>query len=361
VRLDLDEQIFAIQRYGGISRMFAELARQFVTNAVPDVELLPIDAPIVTRYILDHPELSGPLKAREARSEWTALARYMSRIRKATACDVVHNTFYLPHGLAPIRGAKRVVTVHDMIPELLPGTRRLDRLTLKRHYVERADHVICVSEATRRDLLRVFGQVKAPVSVVHHGVDGRFHPGVPRLDFLPDRYVLFVGNRDAYKDADVLFRAFAIVAANDPDLQLLCVGGTGLSAREVDQFTTLGIRDRVSQQHLPDDAMASAYTHAEVFVFPSRFEGFGMPALEAMASGTPTILANATSLPEVGGDAAAYFEPGRADELAEVITTVLGDAGLRARMATAGLERASGFTWSRAADRTADVYRGLLQ
>jgi glycosyltransferase involved in cell wall biosynthesis len=362
VRVAMDEQIFAIQHYGGISRLFAELARQFALVGVADVELLPLNAPIVNRYVLDHPELSGPLNARQARSEWTALARYFSRVKVHPPCDIVHNTFYLPHGLAPTRSAKRVVTVHDMIPELMPHTRRrLDWLTLKRRYVETADHVICVSEATKSDLLRVYGPIKAPVSVVHHGVDPRFHPGVARLDFLPDRYLLFIGNREQYKDADTLFRAFAQVAQADPDLHLLCVGGAGLSTDEVAMLQGLGIRDRVSQRYLSDGQMASAYTHAQLFVFPSRFEGFGLPVLEAMASGIPAVLARATSLPEVGGDAAVYFEVGRVDQLAEAVIEVLADEGLRARMVAAGLERAQQFTWAAAARRTADVYAATLQ
>ena len=358
----MDEQIFAIQHYGGISRMFAELARQFVIHSVADVDLEPIDAPIVNRYILDHPELSEPLEARQARNQWTALARYFSKLDLKRTSDVVHNTFYLPHGLTPMRGAKRVVTVHDMIPELMPHTRRrLDWLTLKRRYVETADHVICVSEATRRDLLKVYGPIAAPVSVVHHGVDERFHPGVPRLGFLPNRYVLFIGNRDQYKDADVLFQAFALVAKDHDDLELLCVGGSGLSQQDVDRLHQLGIRDRVQQRYLPDADMASAYTHAELFVFPSHFEGFGLPALEAMASGTPAILADATSLPEVGGDAALYFPPSSVAGLAEVMNTLLDDASLRARLSEAGLARARTFTWTKSAEQTAAVYRSLLQ
>ncbi len=354
----MDEQIFAIQPYGGISRMFAELARQYLIHAVADIDVVPIDAPIVNRYVLDHDELRIPLRVRPARNEWTALARYFSRPSTHRPSDIVHNTFYLPHGLAPTRGAARVVTVHDMIPELLPHTRRrLDWLTLKKRYVERADHVVCVSESTKQDLLRVYGPIAAPVSVVHHGVDERFHPGAPRLDFLPDRYVLFVGKRDQYKDADLLMRAFAELARHDEDLHLLCVGGSGLSDQEVRFLGQLGIRERVSQRFLSDDDMASAYAHAEVFVFPSRFEGFGLPALEAMACGTPVVLARATSLPEVGGEAAAYFTPGSVAELTLVLRDLLDDPARRSRMRQAGLERAAEFTWTSSAERMAAVYR----
>lgn len=357
MRVALDEQIFAIQRYGGISRMFAELASQFTSGVVSDVDLLPLHAPIVNRYILDDPVLQERLKAEPAANEWTALARYFSRIKVRADCDVVHNTFYLPHGLAPTRGARRIVTVHDMIPELMPHTRRrLDWLTLKKRYVETADHVICVSEATKQDVLKVYGLTRAPISVVHHGVDPRFHPNPPKADFLPDRYLLFVGNRTQYKDADVLFRAFSRLSAEFPELELLCVGGAGLSTEEVARLHDLGIRDRVSQRYLDDEAMVSAYAHAEVFVFPSHFEGFGLPALEAMACGTPTVLARATSLPEVGGDAAAYFEPGDARGLAGTLRDLLLDPEACDQLRSAGFARSASFTWDRAAEQTAAVY-----
>ena len=357
----MDEQIFAIQPYGGISRMFAELALQFADGVVPDVELAPINAPIVNRYVLDDPSLTKALGVTEARNEWLALARYFARMRRPNGVDIVHNTFYLPHGLTKIGQAKRIVTIHDMIPELMPHTRRrLDFITLKKRYVDHADHVICVSEATKQDLIKVYGIPHAPISVVHHGVDPRFHPDVPPADFLPERYLLFVGHRKTYKDAQVLFRAFAQVAKEDATLQLLLVGGDGLSAEEVQRLSALGIRDRVSQRYLSDDLMASAYVHAELFVFPSHFEGFGLPALEAMACGTPVVLARATSLPEVGGDAAAYFEPGDDADLARVLRELLADAGARADLRQRGLARAASFTWTAAAERTAAVYRAAL-
>lgn len=362
MRLALDEQIFAIQRFGGISRMFAELARQFVLHTAADVEISPIDAPIVNRYILDDPQLAQALQAYQAKNEWTALARYMSRIRRSGTADIVHNTFYLPHGL-PVNGkARRVVTVHDMIPEMLPSSRRrLDWLTLKKRYVMSADHVICVSQATKHDLLETYGQIRAPISVVYHGVDERFSPQAERLDFLPNRYILFVGNRGQYKDADVFFTASAKILKDFDDMRILCIGGSGLSPQEINRLTELGIRERVSQRYLPDELIVSAYAHAELFVFPSRFEGFGLPALEAMASGTPTILARATSLPEVGGEAALYFDPGDPNDLQHVMRRVLESGTVQQELRSLGLDRARQFTWARSARQTALVYEKALR
>ncbi len=361
VRVAIDEQIFAIQRYGGISRLFYELAKQFTTTPDLGVKLLPISAPIVNQYVLGNPELTSSLQLHPAKNSIRALATYFSHRTDVRDAQIVHNTFYLPHGLTGGKGAKRVVTIHDMIPELLPKTRRrLDLLTMKRRYVHQADHIICVSAATRGDLVRLYPEITAPISVVHHGVDPVFTPNVPKWSDLPEQYILFVGNRDQYKDADILLKAFAIFSKEFNDTTLLFVGGGEFTAKESKLMQTLGITRQVSQRSLPDAEMSSAYCNALFTVFPSRFEGFGLPALESMASGTATILANATSLPEVGGDAALYFESGNVAGLAEKMLRLATNGDLRSQLANAGIIQAKGFSWAKCAAETAAVYQSSL-
>lgn len=361
VQVAFDEQIFALQKYGGISRMFVDLARQFLSEPSLGVNLLPLNAPVINRPVLDDDLTRTRMAVSDAHHEYYSLLRYLIRIRPRRGNDIVHNTFYLPHGLVRYPGAKRVVTVHDMIPERMPTTRRrLDFLTLKQRYVMSADHIICVSEATRDDMLDVYGTVSAPISVIHHGVDTRFAPHAPPLSEVPSNYVLFVGNRDQYKNGRELMQAFAAIASVDPDLSLLFVGGGPFTSEERDFLRGLGIADRTQQTSLSDEDMPSAYANATAFVFPSSFEGFGMPVLEAMASGCPTILAQATSLPEIGGEAAVYFSPGDVEELADKMTLVIKDRTLRENLRFKGLERASHFTWAHAAKQTAEAYRSTL-
>ena len=360
MRVAVDEQIFAIQPYGGISRLFAELTRQYMSDPELGVDLDPLQAPIVNRYILDDPALSNRLRVRGARNQWTALARYFSHLERRRA-DVVHTTFYLPHGLSSARGTKRVVTVYDMIPERLPDTRRrLDLLTFKRRYVESADHVICISQATKDDLLEFYGTLDVPVTVVHLGVDAQFKPDVQRASDFPEQYVLFVGHRGLYKDAPTAMRAFAAISQDFPELHLVFVGGGGLVREERAILSRLGIEEVTRQYTLDDQAMPNAYAHAAAFAFPSCCEGFGLPVLEAMACGTPVVLARATSLPEVGGDAARYFQPGNHLELAEQLSAIVGNSQESTRMSTAGINHARGFTWRRTAQQTSDVYRQVL-
>ena len=342
--------------------MFAELARQFFGNPELGVELLPLNAPIINRYVLDNEFVRTRLAVWDAGHEYVSFARYFMRVQPRRHLDIVHNTFYLPHGLASYPGAKRIVTVHDMIPEVMPKTRRrLDFLTLKRRYVNSAHHVICVSEATKRDLLRVYGDITAPISVVHHGVDEMFRPGVGTRAELPDNYVLYVGNRSQYKDAIVLMRAFSSIHNDYPGLTLLFVGGGALTAAETRELARLGIAGKTLHLSLADEAMPAAYGNAALSVFPSHYEGFGLPAVEAMACGTPTILADATSLPEVGGDAAVYFAPGDDAELASAMRRVLEDPDLREDLRSRGLQRAAGFTWEKSARETLAVYNLALE
>lgn len=361
MRVAMDEQIFAIQRYGGISRLFFELAKQFTTSPGHGVDLQPVNAPIVNRYVLENPELASALQATEAQSSMRALATYFSHRTNARGADIVHNTFYLPHGLAGASGAKRIVTVHDMIPELLPKTRRrLDLLTMKRRYVHQADHIICVSAATRGDLVRLYPEISAPISIVHHGVDPVFTANVPKWPDLPNEYVLFVGNRGQYKDADILMKAFAQFTVTIPGITLFFVGGGEFTAKEMKLASTLGIQKQISQRSLPDAEMSSAYGNALFSVFPSRFEGFGLPALESMACGTATILADATSLPEVGGDAALYFDSGDVADLAKKMITLTNDPQLRKSLEVAGINQAGKFSWANCAHHTAAVYKETL-
>jgi len=177
---------------------------------------------------------------------------------------------------------------------------------------------------------------------------------------MPDEYLLMVGNRDQYKDAWTLFRAFAEIAGDHPDLALVCVGGGPLNQEEQAFVTERGLASRVFQRNLYDSDMPAIYGNARVFVFPSRFEGFGLPALEAMACGAPTVLADATSLPEVGGESARYFEPGNSSDLASVLAGVISDVNEQESLRTRGLARATLFDWHTTAERTAVAYRAAL-
>ena len=362
MRLALDEQIFAVQRYGGISRLFYEKARAFSMNGALGVDLEALDAPIVNEYVLRDTDLVTRLQVRAATGPYWALAHYFTRVRKQSPVDVVHNTFYLPRGLSEHRGAKRVVTIYDMIPELMPKTRRrLDFLTRKHAYLQQADHVVCISNSAREDLLAIYPEIDVPVTIAYPGVSEAFRPEVPPIPDLPDPYVLHVGNRTHYKDGITLLRAFIAIAGDFPSLKLVLVGGGPISQEERGLIAQAKLPSgSVSQHSLPDSQVPSAYAHALMTIFPSRYEGFGLPAVEAMAAGSPLILANTSSLPEVGGDAAGYFPPGDHEALARLIVELLNDENRRVSMTTLGFQQAKKFTWTGYAQSNAEAYTKVL-
>jgi len=361
MRVALDEQIFAVQPYGGISRLFYEMASAFVRDPELGVELERLDAPVVNEYLLADEELTARLGVRRASGPYRALGHYVARRRRTAPADVVHNTFYMPRGLGEHPSSQRVVTVYDMIPELLPKTRRrLDFLTEKHRYVRSADHIICISESTRRDLLRVYPDIHAPVTIAYPGVGPAFRPDSGSSRTQPEPYILHVGNRSSYKDGATLLRAFVQIANRMPDYTLYLVGGGPLTKAEREILAPRGLLSRVRQESLPDSDVPAAYAAAAVTVFPSRYEGFGLPGVEAMASGSPLVLADTSSLPEVGGSAARYFPPGDERTLAAVLVEVLGDADAQREMGEAGVAQARRFSWSGYAAANVEAYRAVL-
>jgi glycosyltransferase involved in cell wall biosynthesis len=195
--------------------------------------------------------------------------------------------------------------------------------------------------------------------MIYHGSPTRFEPSPGRV--IDGPYVLFVGIRPAYKNFDLLLKAFASLPEIRSSHQLVLFGGQPLRDVEVELIRSLGLSDRVKWLGSGDDAMlANLYTHAAVYAYPSLYEGFGMPLLEAFTYRCPVVASSASSLPEVGGDAALYFDPTSVDDLAEKISRILSDESLRQKLIAAGIERLNLFSWDRCARETADFYRRLL-
>lgn len=272
----------------------------------------------------------------------------------------MHHTYYDERFLVPLQGALRACTVYDMIPELFRGTRHYTGSHLaKRRFVEMADLIICISESTRRDLLEIYGEPRGKVVVVPAAVGSTFSPDQDRLAGLPDEYVLYVGGRDGYKDFRLLVDAVSQLSAEGSDIAVVVVGAP-FTSDERQLFARLRVERQFVHAQLGDGGLRQALAHCTVLVQTSRYEGFGMTPLEAMASGRPTIVSNTSSMPEVGGDAAAYFDAGNAESLAQVLKGVLDDEGLRSVLSQRGLLRAQRFSTARMAEETAQAYRDVL-
>lgn len=267
-----------------------------------------------------------------------------------------------------------VLTVHDLIGMILPGNLPpVSRLYWARWLpftVRFADRIVAVSECTRRDIQRLLGIPADRIDVVHSGVDPAFRLQ-PAADLAAgqDRYgltgefILYLGTLEPRKGIDTLIEAFARLAAAGLPHRLVIAGRPGWSWQSlIDLAAARGLGDRVRfLDYVPDEDRARLYGAAAVFAFPSRYEGFGLPVVEAMACGTPVVCSDAAALPEVAGGAAVLVPPDQPVVLAEAIAGVLKDPGRAADLRDRGLRRAAELTWDRTARSTLEVYRRTLR
>jgi glycosyltransferase involved in cell wall biosynthesis len=290
-----------------------------------------------------------------ARSQIWRMSSPLPRLLRRLDPAVAH----FQHAL-PLRcPCRAVVTVHDLSFERDPGLMSLrDRLVFRTavpRAARRADRVLAVSERTKRDLIELYDVPHERIVVTPNGVDPAFTPNGPREDGAP--YALVVGTIQARKDPESAIKALALM--DDSSLRLVFAGpDKGGRASAEREARGAGLAGRVEfRGHVPQDELAALYRGAACLVFPSRYEGFGLPVLEAMASGTPVVATTAGALPEVAGEAAILVEERNAAALAGGIERALADHD---RLAAAGLERASHFSWAETARLTVDVYRDLL-
>jgi glycosyltransferase involved in cell wall biosynthesis len=285
--------------------------------------------------------------------------------------DLFHSTEHL---LPPFRSVATVFTLHDLIPQLFPEFHLpLNRWFLNAafpRFLKRADAIIAVSECTRRDAMRLYGVPEERITVVTEGVDPRFRAGIRderrqevRARYaLPEHYILYVGTIEPRKNLIRLVDAFRALRAGGFPHRLVLVGARGWLDQPVfDHIAELGLEEQVIRPgFVSDDDLPAVYSAADLFVFPSLYEGFGLPPLEALASGVPTVASNTSSIPEVVGDAALTVPPEDTAALAEAMRRALTDDDLRALLSDRGPAQAAQFTWQKAAAQTRAVYDRVL-
>jgi glycosyltransferase involved in cell wall biosynthesis len=364
LRVLFDDEIFSTQFEGGVSRYFTQLIEGLPAAGV--APQLPFRL-TCNRHLAESASFPGWRLPRFAGSR-TLLSSFNRRQSLAAIdrgrFDIWHATWYGRAALPHVRALEKpiVTTVYDMTPEIMPeaiaagiGNPHAGKLAM----VEAADLVVAISAATKADLLRFTATPADRIRVIHLGVgDGMlWRPTDGRPDGLPDRFLLFVGKRGGYKNFAGVSPALSAVLQQHPDLHLICVGGGPLSAAELAPFAAMA--GRVRQIQADDRTLAWCYAHAAAFLFPSRYEGFGLPILEAFLNRCPTVLAERSCFPEIGGEAALYFDPDRPDELVDQLGRLIADPTAGRRLGEAGALRARDFTWAKTAEAHAALYREL--
>lgn len=306
-----------------------------------------------------------PTHKRGARIAWEQTAWPLENLRRKI--DLLHSMAFVTPLLNRIPA---IITVYDLsfmhYPERFPRAQRLYLQTQTRRSVQRAQRIVTISKAGRDDVHHFFGIPLERIEVIYPGVDKRFDPvSAERLtDFKarvnpPERFILHVGTLQPRKNIPTLIDAFSQLP--DQSIHLVLVGGKGWLYDDIfARVAELGMSNRVHfTGYVADDALPLWYQSAAMLVFPSVYEGFGLPVVEAMRGGTPVIAANTSSIPEVAGNAALMFNPHDSAELAHCMQSVLNDQALCTTMIRNGKLQAQKYTWTSAANNTAALYRSV--
>lgn len=308
-----------------------------------------------------------PTEKRTVRIAWEQLAWPWQAVGKRV--DLLHSMAFVTPVLS---FHPTVVTVYDLsfeyFPDRFPARQRWYLHTQTKRSCQQAARVITISESSRQDVSTLYGIPLHRIDVIYPGLDAAYKPASAakvaafrRENGLPEKFILHVGTLQPRKNIPALIEAFARIP--DEDVHLVLVGGKGWLFDEIfEQVVALGLKERV---HFPgyvaDEALPLWYASASVFVFPSVYEGFGMPVVEAMACGTPVVASQVSSIPEAGGDAALYFRPDDVEELAAQLTAVLSQPDLAASLREKGLAQCRHFFWKTAGRQTAETYQKAIR
>ena len=235
---------------------------------------------------------------------------------------------------------------------------------IKARAIKQADHIICISHKTKKDLVEILNIEPKKVSVIYLGYSFKLENPVSihaLTNDLQHPYILYVGTRGAYKNFDCLLKAYASRSALNKNFKLVCLGAKSFSSDELNKIQELGLsKDQVNYVSGDNQTLAQLYKQASVFVYPSLYEGFGMPPLEAMSFDCPVACSNTGSLPEIVGNAAEFFDPYEVDSIADALEKVLFSSEKAKNLVELGRERIKQFSWETCAKQTSLIYSSLL-
>lgn len=372
MRIILDPQIFNDQKYGGISRYYKEIFSRLAQREVINIPLFQ-----TSNVYLKESDLLTPKQKRNCLmvdimlklgiSTRSMIRKNQTKIFNSTIInwdyDVFVPTYYDDYFLDKIKDKPFVLTVYDMIHELFPENFQDNNYSVsanKKKLMEKATRIIAVSNNTKKDILKIYPHIDASkIDVIYHGVSMKINSEIKIA--LPENYILFVGNRANYKNFKFFVTALKDTLLNQPNLVIVCAGGGAFSNDEKDFFNQLGISDKIIQKGFKEEELGLFYQKAKCFVFPSIYEGFGIPVLESMACGCPIVLGNHSSFPEVASDAGFYFDLNNPEDLKNKVELLLSDASLRDEYIQKGLAQVSKFNWDNAAQQCLEVYKKALK
>jgi Glycosyltransferase len=359
-----DYQAFSMQKYGGISRYFIELNNRL--NKQENCETI-ILAPFFINLFLNSnngknvignliPVLPKTKKLREFANHFTS-----NLLITKLNVDIYHETYYSRLPLRRLKGIKYVATVYDMIHEKFASSFKdsYQVSKAKKRSVQDADLVFCISENTKQDLIDIFNVDKSKVIVTYLGWECACFGSKTNEKIVDSEYILYVGVRDGYKNFDRLLDAYANIDKIRNNFKLIAFGPDVFTKTELNKIDSLRLNDRVICLRGNNSLLMRLYESASVFVYPSLYEGFGIPPLEAMSNNCPVICSNTSSLPEVVGNAAELFDPYEIESISSSMIKVLFNSARRKELIKRGKEQVKLFSWNNCAVQTLKGYRSL--
>lgn len=361
MRVLYDTHVFNWQKVGGISKYYVELISHLREEQVSAV--LPV---IISNnlYIHENKNFSNVYTLfpyLNSRYRDKLIGRINNALLDYHYCkkdfDIFHPTYYELSFLERIKGKPFVLTVHDMYNERF-NVDSGNVIFFKKELIKRADRIIAISENTKKDILQIYDIDEKKISVVYHGfraVESLIRPE----GLIRQPYVLFVGGRGDYKNFDRFIKAFAYLVTKYADLNLVCTGNI-FTKEELMNFKKLNISEKVHHCFSTEKELAWLYANAEFFVFPSIYEGFGLPLLEAFYYGAPSIVSNTSCFPEIANDAALFFNPYEIDSMISNMDKLLSSDSLKNQLIRCGKFRVEQFSWRKTAEETNTIYESLL-
>lgn len=354
----IDNQVFENQKFGGISRYFNELQRD--NKSIQKMELFVHKSPEKKNF---YKRAQSKIKRTLSNEKLISPNKYdfYNQQLRDLQFDIFHPTYYDTYFIKQLR-KPFVLTVHDMIHEKYAeyfGTSQ-DSFN-KRVLCNSADKIIAISKSTKEDLIDIFNIKENKIEVIYHATTFNSIIDVnPNLEINGLRYILFTGNRSIYKNFLTFLIAVSPILKSNKNLNLLCTG-PDFTKIERQWIKSLEIEDKVKSYFCTNDnELAYFYKNAECFVFPSLYEGFGFPLLEAFACECPVVTSPGGSLKEIAGDAAMYFDPKDILEIRQSINNVLSDETLKKELVVAGKKRLKDFSWDKCRKETKRVYEEVL-
>lgn len=358
-----DHQAFSIQRYGGLSRYFCELMKNLPSEHQFELSLLSTE----NYYIQESKNIFNkinllPSKNFKGRGTISAklnsLNKYYSRHSVTTNdFDLFHPTFYDDYFLNKLK-KPFVITVHDLIHIKFKDTYNIDDEIgfQMRRLINNANRIISISENTKNDLVEILNINPDKIDVIYHGYYKKNKDLYGKvINNIFDKYILFVGARGQYKNFKTFAEAISKLLKTEKNLKLVCVGGP-FNYEENLLLSKLGIANQTKALYVNEDTLNDLYSNALLFVYPSLYEGFGMPILEAFANNCPVCLSNTSCFPEIAGNAGAYFDPHDQESVLFAVKNVIYNNSYAEELVSAGQERLKSFSWEKAAEETISSY-----